>query len=158
MRVTIEPATPRNLEELLAIERECFTAEAYSREQILGLLKNIDATALLARVNGEAAGFAIGIVEGVKKAKLGHIITIDVAVPCRRKGIGAALLNDIESILSRKGVEAIYLEVRSDNQPARKLYQKQGYVEAESLKHYYSFGVHGLRLIKRLQPKQDASL
>lgn len=155
-RTTVETATPQNIEEMLKIERECFTAEAYTRQQILNLLKSKNALALLIRVDGDASGFIIALLETEGKHRLGHAVTIDVAVKYRRKGLGSFLLRKMENILSERGVEAVYLEVRVDNHAALRLYEKQGYMKAELLEHYYSARTHGLRLVKRLQPKQNA--
>ncbi len=156
-RTTVETATPQNIEELLKIERECFRAEAYTRQQILRLLESSDALALLIRVDGDASGFIIALLETQGKHRLGHVVTIDVAVKYRRKGLGSFLLREMENLLSERGVEAVYLEVRVDNQAALELYKKQGYVKAELLESYYSVRMHGLRLVKRLQSRLNAS-
>jgi len=154
LQITLKPADLRNLEELFRIERECFTLEAFSKEQIASLLRNPNATGLLVKVDGEVAGFVIGLIENHEKAKVGHVYTIDVAVKYRRKGIGIRLLKEIENTFVKQGVETSYLEVRTDNQAARRLYQKQGYHEIESLDNFYSTGVHGLRLKKQLKQKR----
>lgn len=153
MHITVEPADVRNLDELLRIERECFTGEAYTREQTLSLLKSPNAVGLLAKVNDEVAGFTIGVVEKSGAIKAGHIYTVDVAIKYRRKGIGLRLLKEMENTFLKRCVATSYLEVRVDNQAARRLYRKQGYKEIESLDDYYSSGVHGLRLIKQLKPE-----
>lgn len=150
VQVIIEQATTRHLRQLLNIERECFTVETYTEKQILDLLRNPQAVALLARVDCDIAGFIIGLVEDLKNVRLGHIMTIDVALSHRKKGIGLILLKEIEVIFLQNGVKAIHLEVRADNKSARRLYRKQGYRQTEPLEDYYSAGVHGLRLIKRL--------
>jgi ribosomal-protein-alanine N-acetyltransferase len=154
---TLETATPQNIEEMLKIERECFTAEAYTRWQILDLLESKNALALLTRVNGDASGFIIALLETEGKHTLGHVVTIDVAVKYRRKGLGSFLLRKMEDLLSERGVDGVCLEVRVDNRAALRLYQKQGYVEVQLLERYYSLSTHGLRLAKRLQPKENAS-
>jgi len=157
LQITVETADLQNLEELLRIERECFTREAFTKEQIEILFRNSNIIGLLARVDGEVAGFIIGLIEDFGRIKAGHVYTIDVAVKHRRRGVGVKLLKEMENTFLRKGAEASYLEVRVDNQAARRLYRKQGYVEMESLNDYYSMGVHGLRLKKQLKPKQNAS-
>jgi len=157
VKVKIEAAGASTVEELLRIERECFTAEAYSREHVLSLLKSPSAVALLARINGDVAGFVIGLLERRQKAKIGHVVTIDVAVRYRRMGVGLMLLKEIENAFLKKNVEIVYLEVRAGNQAARRLYRKQGYEETVQLDDYYSAGVHGLRLVKDLRQKQHAS-
>ena len=157
MQITVETAAIHNLEELWRIERECFTIEAFTREEIETLLRDPNAVGLLARINGEVAGFIIGIIEKHGTIKFGHVYTVDVAVKYRRQGVGMKLLNEMENIFLKKGVETSYLEVRIDNQAARRLYRNEGYVEMEPLDDYYSSGVHGLRLRKQLKPKQSAS-
>jgi len=156
MKAEIESAEARTVEELLRIERECFTAEAYSREHILNLLKSPSAIALLAKVDGDVAGFIIGLVERRHTVKIGHVVTIDVAVRYRQMGVGLMLLKEIENAFLKKNVEVVYLEVRADNQAARRLYSKQGYEETMQLNDYYSVGVHGLRLVKNLKQEQRA--
>lgn len=156
MQITMEPADLRNLEELLRIERECFTIEAFTKKQIAGLLRNPNAVGFLARVDGEISGFIIGIVEDYGTDKVGHVYTVDVAVKHRGRGIGVKLLNEMENAFLKRGAKTSYLEVRVDNQAARRLYRKQGYVEIESLDDFYSAGIHGLRLKKQLKPKQNA--
>ena len=157
MSTVLETATARNIEELMKIERECFAAEAYTRGQILFLLNSRNSIAPMVRLNSDVAGFAIGVIETSRGLKIGHIVTIDVAVKYRRRGVAQILLSELEKRLSNKGATAMYLEVRIDNRAARRLYEKQGYEEAESLEHYYPYGVRGMRLVKRLDLKQSAS-
>ncbi len=157
MTVEVEPATTRTIEELLRIERECFTAEAYTREHILRLLKSPNAVTFLARIDSDVAGFVIGMVEGRGTTKIGHIVTIDVAVKHRRKGIGLALLKEMERAFMKRNIGVVYLEVRADNQAARELYRKRGYKETKELENYYSSGVNALRLVKDFKHESDAS-
>jgi len=157
LQITLEKAELGNLNELLGIERECFTREAFTREQIEILLRNQKAIALLARINGEVAGFIIGMIESHGTTKTGHVYTVDVGVEYRRQGVGIRLLQEMENAFVKKGAETSYLEVRVDNQAARRLYRKRGYVETEPLDDYYSSGVHGLRLKKQLKPNRNAS-
>ncbi len=156
MNIRVETATTKAIEELLRIERECFTAEAYTREYILRLLKSPNAIAFLARIDCDVAGFAIGLVERRGAVGIGHVATIDVAVKYRRKGIGITLLKEVEHAFIKRNIRTVYLEVRDDNAAARKLYRKQGYEEAKQLEDYYSHGVNALRLVKNLMRESDA--
>jgi len=150
LSITIQRATVDDLEMLYRIERECFTTEAFTKEQIAYLLQNPNAVSLVAQIDGEKAGFIIGLTYPSNRERIGHIYTIDVAVKHRRKGIGLKLLKELERIFIEKGVETCYLEVRIDNVAARKLYRKQGYIETELLKGYYPMGTHGVQLKKKL--------
>lgn len=150
MSVTIRQAKVNDLETLYKIERECFTTEAFTKKQIAYLLQNFNTVSLVAQIDGETAGFIIGLTYRDKKVRIGHIYTIDVAVKHRRKGIGLRLLEELEQNFVEKGVETCYLEVRIDNVAARKLYRKQGYIETGRLKGYYPVGTHGVQLKKKL--------
>ncbi|NIR86675.1 ribosomal protein S18-alanine N-acetyltransferase [Candidatus Bathyarchaeota archaeon] len=151
MSVSIQQATVNDLETLYEIERECFTIEAFTKEQIAYLLQNSNCVSLVAQIDDEIAGFIIGLTYLGNKVRIGHIYTIDVAVKHRRKGIGLRLLQELERIFAEKGVETCYLEVRIDNVAARELYRKQGYTETGRLKGYYPKGVHGVNLKKKLR-------
>ena len=47
---------------------------------------------------------------------------------------------DILARLKNKGVETIFLEVRSNNMPAKKLYEKNGFIKISERQKYYSDG------------------
>jgi len=151
LSVTIQRATINDLETLYQIERECFTIEAFSKEHIAYLLQNPTTLSLVAHVNGEIAGFIIGLIHRQEKTITGRVYTIDVASKHRRKGVGLKLLNELERIFVKRGVKTCYLEARADNVAALELYRKRGYVEVEKLKKYYR-GIHGVRLKKKLEP------
>jgi len=143
-------ATVNDLEKLHEIERECFTAEAFSKQLLTLLLQDANSVGLIVQINGEIAGFIIGVIHHIRGVKTGHVYTIDVAAKHRRRGVGEKLLNELEQIFARKGIQVCYLEARGDNVAALKLYKKQGYTEIEKLNDYYLEGVHGVRLQKRL--------
>jgi len=150
LSITIHQATVDDLEALYRIERECFTVEAFTKEQIVYFLENTNAVSLIAQVNDEIAGFIIGLIHEYGKTRTGHVYTIDVAVKYRRMGVGVRLLEELERIFIRRRVTVCYLEARLDNVAARELYRKHGYTEVERLKDYYSRGTHGVRLVKKL--------
>jgi len=148
--ITIRQATIKDLETLYKIERECFTLEAFTKQHIALLLENPRNIRLAAWENNEIVGFIIGLIQNFNETRIGRIYTLDVAVKHRRKGIGLKLLNELEQGFIKKGVKNCYLEARTDNVAARKLYRKNGYTEVKQLKDYYSKGVHGVLLVKKL--------
>jgi len=149
LSITIQRAKINDLETLYQIERECFTIEAFSKEHISYLLENPNTVSLVAQINGEIAGFIIGLIHRHNKIATGRVYTIDVAVRHRRKGIGLRLLEELERIFEKRGVKICYLEARVDNVAARELYRKLGYVEVKKLKDYYE-KTHGIRFRKEL--------
>lgn len=52
------------------------------------------------------------------------------------KGFGKLLLNELMAQLREKGIQTLWLEVRESN-PARWLYEKQGFNEVDIRKNYY---------------------
>jgi len=151
LTITIKQATNKDLETLYKIEKECFTKEAFTKKQIENLLQNPNAISLIAQTSNETAGFIIGLIHQSNKTRIGHVITIDVAIKHRRKGIGTKLLNELEQKFIRKDIETCYLEARIDNIAARELYRKQGYKQTKQLKHYYPKRTNGIQLKKKLK-------
>lgn len=150
MSITTRKAKLDDLEALYGIEKECFTLEAFSKNQIALLLRNPDMISLLAQMVGRVVGFIIALVYEGEREKIGHIITLDVAVKARKKGVGLKLVKDLERILRSQKVKTCYLEVRVDNMAARELYRKLGYVETKLLKNFYP-EADGVRMKKPLQ-------
>lgn len=149
MEVKIETATIKLLDKLYEIEEQCFDQEAFTKRQIAYLLTDYNTIALVAKANSDIAGFIITQVEVEENTEFGHIITINVAPNCRRKGIATKLLHEIETLLKQKGISECRLEVREDNNPAIKLYQPLGYQTIGKLENYYG-KKHGIYLKKTL--------
>ena len=147
MDVRIEPATIKFLDKLFEIEENCFDNEAFTRQQIAYLLRDHNTRALIAKVNLDVAGFVVAQIEVEENTEYGHIITINVAPSFRRKGIATKMLLEIESFLKQRSITEIRLEVREDNHPALKLYQKIGYQNLGRLENYYG-KKHGIYLKK----------
>jgi len=150
MTSKIEPASVKDLNVLVKIEKESFTSEAYTRLQLAFLLLSPSTISYVARKDAETVGFIIAMKEQYGKESVGHIVTIDVSPKHRRTGIGLQLLDKLEQEFLAQNVKTVYLEVRVDNEAARKLYSRKGYVEVGPLENYYDKGRHGLRMKKAL--------
>lgn len=149
MTVRVEDASINHLDRLYEIEMECFEEEAFTRRQIAQLLTDYNSVGLVAKENDKILGFIIAMIYVDRKALSGHILTIDVSPPHRRKGIGQMLLQEIEKIFKIKAVNTSHLEVREDNVAAISLYLKLGYQKIGKLKNYYG-NAHGIYLKKAL--------
>ncbi|MEM0489707.1 MAG: GNAT family N-acetyltransferase [Ignisphaera sp.] len=77
----------------------------------------------VAIVDEKVVGFAIVY----KKRNNAYIDALAVDIKYRGKGIGSCLLSYIEGVLSREGVEKIYLTVKNHNNKALGIYIKNGY-------------------------------
>jgi ribosomal-protein-alanine acetyltransferase len=149
MDIRIEDASLKYLDKMVEIEKQCFTDEAFSRQQISYLLTDYNTISLVAKINGEIAGFVILQLENQDDSVFGHIITLNVASNFRRMGVAQKILHEAEGLLRSRGIGECRLEVRLDNHAAIKLYKRLGYVEVGLLEHYYG-KKHGLYLKKNL--------
>ena len=148
--VKIESASTADLQALYKIERECFSSEAFSIEELSFLIKNPNSISLMAKIDEEIAGFIIGLIYNTKSEKIGHVLTLDVAKKYRRKGVAIKLMRKLEEKFRENDVKECFLEVRIDNEAAKRLYKKLGYREIACLKDYYGNGLNGIRLRKAL--------
>ncbi|MEO7094428.1 MAG: ribosomal protein S18-alanine N-acetyltransferase, partial [Polyangiales bacterium] len=69
-----------------------------------------------------------------------HLLNVAVAVPCRRRGIGRALLADLLAYARAHEVVRILLEVRASNAAAIALYESLGFERFNVRAAYYSDG------------------
>ena len=148
--VKVESASTADLQALYKIERECFSSEAFSIEELSFLIKNPNSISLTAKIGEEIAGFIIGLIYNTKSEKVGHVLTLDVAKKYRRKGVAKELMRKLEEKFRENNVKECFLEVKIDNEAAKRLYKKLGYREIACLKDYYGNGLHGIRLKKAL--------
>ncbi|HEX9617019.1 MAG TPA: GNAT family N-acetyltransferase [Anaerolineales bacterium] len=134
-RVSIEPATWRDLNAVRHIEQVCFPQDAWPLWDVIGVLALPNVLRLKAVVGAELAGFVAADIRWGKKEA--WIATIGVLPAYRGRGIAAALLNACEEQLQ---VERIRLCVRYSNTPAIRLYQQQGYTRIDAWRRYYADG------------------
>ncbi|MCW4017720.1 MAG: GNAT family N-acetyltransferase [Candidatus Bathyarchaeota archaeon] len=149
MNVQIEDASIRLLDVLYEIELQCFKEEAFSKQQIGYLLSDYASISLVARVNGEIAGFIIGRIDLVRGQPVGHVMTIDVLPVYRKSGVAQRLMLALEDLLKQSDMRECHLEVRVGNVSALSLYLKLGYKRVRVLENYYGDS-HGFYLKKNL--------
>jgi ribosomal protein S18 acetylase RimI-like enzyme len=147
MDIHIDAASLKDLQAMVELEQQCFTSEAFSRQQLSYLLKAYNSINLTAKVNGELAGFVILQLENQENIVFGHIVTLNVAMLFRRIGVAQKLLSECEAMLKLHGVTECRLEVRKTNSAALNLYKQLGYIEVGVLEKYYD-NEHGLYLKK----------
>ncbi|MBF0161181.1 MAG: ribosomal protein S18-alanine N-acetyltransferase [Magnetococcales bacterium] len=66
-----------------------------------------------------------------------HLLTLGIAPACRRQGGAKRLLDDLIHHANTLGSQAILLEVRASNLPARTLYQDKGFQFLYTRRGYY---------------------
>lgn len=133
MYYEIVPMDRSHLEQIAALERECFSppwTEAMLEEE----LYNSQASFLVAE-DGEGgvlgyAGLHVVLDEG-------YIDNIAVEEPARKHGVASALL-DVFCRFGAANLAFLTLEVRASNAPAIALYKKYGFQEVGLRPNFYS--------------------
>lgn len=77
-----------------------------------------------------------------------HIMNIAVRDDTRRKGLGAQLLLFLIELAKKKNKKCITLEVREDNKPAIKLYEKMNFEVVGKRKRYYNNNIDAIIMTK----------
>jgi ribosomal-protein-alanine N-acetyltransferase len=101
---------------------------------------------LIASFSGDITGFAI-MHFGDRDA---HLLLLAVQPLHRRHGIGRALLEWLEKSCRIAGIEAIRLEVRAGNQPARAFYRACGFRDLTRISGYYDRQEAAIAMTKSL--------
>ena len=131
--LAIRPMLTSDIEAVSKIEKQSFTTfwntQAYVTE-----LMNANAIYMVATLNDRVVGYG-GLWVIMDEA---HITTIAVEANLRGQKIGERLLVEMLKSSRKRGATRSTLEVRETNEPAKRLYQKYGYVWVAIRKAYYS--------------------
>jgi ribosomal-protein-alanine N-acetyltransferase len=122
-----------DLIEVVAIERRLF-ANPWPAASFRRFLNDTAALARVAIVEGTLVGYAFGWCVG-EEAELGNL-AVDPA--WQRRSIASSLLEWFLEACRRRGVQAVFLDVRASNEPAKRLYQLHGFHEFGRRRFYYS--------------------
>ncbi|MBD3305581.1 ribosomal-protein-alanine N-acetyltransferase [candidate division KSB3 bacterium] len=137
--VSIEPATPADIDEIVAIEQRAY-AYPWSRQVLLG------------EINDEPFSFVyVARVEHlpVAKAKMigynffwivadeAHILNIAVDPAYQGTGLGKRLMQFAIAVGAERGAASVLLEVRPSNVVAQSLYRRLGFQQIGVRRNYY---------------------
>ena len=134
----ISAMTPADLVDTLAHEDELFDSEAWDESSYRAELADRRYRHYLVVRTDDGALLGWGGVMVV--AETAQILTIGVVTSAQRQGVGQTLLDALlDEARSRRASEVI-LEVRVDNGPARRLYERNGFTDLRVRKGYYDLG------------------
>lgn len=146
--VILRPYQPSDFEALLAMDQLCFPKTiAYGRREMKIYLQAPGAHCIVAEIPNRVVGFVLTEREG----PLAHIITLDVLQNYRRKSVGSLLLSAAEQAAASRGVNRMYLETATTNNPAIALWKKHGYRETATIENYYGRGQNAFEMEKSLR-------
>lgn len=132
---------PEHVAPIAEIEKICFK-DPWSERSIASELDNRLSLWLVAMDGDWLAGY-VG-----SQSVLGETDMMNIAVhpDYRRRGIAGQLVVRLVEELKARGNHSLMLEVRVSNEPARKLYEKLGFIQVGLRKNYYR------------NPKEDACI
>lgn len=138
----ISPALPADGSELSRLEAECFS-HPRSEAAILSEIGQPERYLLLTcKAQGRLQGY-VGLEYVLDE---GYITDLAVFSSCRRRGVGTALMRELERRGQGLGLRFLTLEVRAGNLAALGLYRGLGYSEVGRRVGFYT------------EPKEDAVL
>jgi ribosomal-protein-alanine N-acetyltransferase len=131
---TLRPLTPADLDDLVAMEHELFGAGAWSRAS---LAEEIDGPGRWYVGAVDAAGALVGYAGLWFDGYDGQVMTIGTRTSAQGQGVGRLLLDALLQHARTLGAESVLLEVRVDNEPALRLYERAGFERFGRRKGYY---------------------
>jgi ribosomal protein S18 acetylase RimI-like enzyme len=150
-KVRLRSYEAQDFDALYKLDQSCFPRGiAYSKTTLRYFLTLVSAECLLAVDQDAIAGFILSEVD----EPLAHVITLDVAEPHRRSGVGTMLLDAAEDSFATKGVSTVFLETAVNNHAAVNFWLRHGYIKEGILKGYYLNRIDGYEMRKRLSSRQ----
>lgn len=123
---------PQHAAELARLEAGVF-ADAWSKDHLAGLLRE---ERFLAVGGFSAQGLQCYLTAYSLDVEL-EIVNVAVAESWRGQGVGSGLLEFFLRHVQARGGERIFLEVRSGNEAALRLYRRGGFMQVGQRKGYY---------------------
>lgn len=130
------------MDALAAIERTVFS-DPWPRSDFRESLAS-GVLVLVAEVGNEVVGYVVAR----SAADEGEILNLAVAPTHQRRGVGRALAERALELLSARGAQAVYLEVRESNAAARGLYQGLGFEPVARRPNYYRHPVEAALILR----------
>ncbi len=142
MEPLIRPMARPDVPRVYEIECLCFRSP-WSREALMGELRNDAAHYRVLDLNGEIIGYA-GMWVVFDEA---HIMNVAVLAEHRKKGYGELLMRTMMRDARSLGAACMTLEVRETNFAAQRLYERLGFEKAGFRARYYTDTCEGALLL-----------
>lgn len=124
--------TLAELDQVVELENSAFP-DPWSRGMLADALAQPNVYGVgVSKGSGVLIGYGLILLSKIEA----DLMTIGVSPNCQRQGVGAQVLNHLESHCLENGIEDIFLDVRVSN-PALNFYLKQGYHKVGVRPGYY---------------------
>jgi ribosomal protein S18 acetylase RimI-like enzyme len=152
MNLTIGPMTELDVEgaAVAIASGPVFQRYGLDRSSAIALLRSAQGRIFVAKVDDEVAGVAIYWTDGTMPVPA-YLRILAVNEGKRGLGIGRALLRQVEADAYRRGPN-MFLCCESTNVDARRLYEREGYIEVGPLPNFIVEGMTEVLYRKTLGP------
>ena len=131
-----------DLEAMFRLDEVCFEEPfRFSLAVMRRFAEARRARVVVAESDGVLVGFCVVHVEA---AKVGYVVTLDVAPEWRRKGLAGVLMGAVEDQVRAAGGGAMVLHVFVGNEVAIRFYERMGYGLVGEDEDFYGDGVGAL--------------
>jgi ribosomal-protein-alanine N-acetyltransferase len=139
VNVLLRPAILSDLPGITEVEHLSFVhaGERFTQERVHYLIINPRSIATVAVAEDRVLGWAAGLVWLRGREPWGRIYALVVHPRSRGQRLGPQLLDDMIQSLRTRGAGRIFLEVRTDNHAAIRLYESVGFASCRVLHNYY---------------------
>jgi len=148
--VTVRRATLEDVDAIAASEADNLGADAWSlalvEEGVAGRLPTVRYLVV------EEAGRVVGHAAASVVDDVAELQRIAVFAAHRRRGLAAALLDEVVTVAVRARADRVLLEVREDNHAALAFYAAHRFVEIDRRRRYYRDGAAAVVLMRSLGP------
>jgi ribosomal-protein-alanine acetyltransferase len=151
----IREARSTDIEALVVLEAETFSTDKLSRRSFRSLIRSPSAAVVVARAAGRLLGYAVLLLR--RGGRTARLYSIAVDKTAAGHGIGAALLAAVETAARKRSAGRLRLEVRADNAPAIRFYERHGYHRDGERPDYYQDGMTALLYSRVLYPTLPAA-
>jgi [ribosomal protein S18]-alanine N-acetyltransferase len=132
---TLRTMTAADLDAVLELEHALFGEDAWSRRMLEGeLAEQPRSRYYLVADDGRAITGYAGLLVAAAQA---DVLTLAVAADRWGQGTGSALLEALLTEAARRNAAEVFLEVRTDNSRAQRLYRRHGFSQIGIRKGYY---------------------
>ncbi len=138
---TIRRLAERDLGDAARIDRSAFASHANETESLHNLREELARPwAYLTVATNDPEDDVVGFLVAWFVADEAHLLNVAVDESCRRQGVGRSLVENLLQTATARGVQKVFLEVRTKNAAAVAMYEALGFETLSVRKRYYPDG------------------
>ncbi len=137
-----------DLDSISILEKRAFEVGPYSKRYLREVLEDEQSISITAQIGEAIAGYTVAMPVDTEKIDI-ESIAVDPGYSGR--GVGHAMMKNIQSKARFMGYSTIVLEVREKNANAISFYKVIGFMETEFLENFYIEKYRGSRNAYRME-------